>query len=408
LLSLEKIILLVYNHILTENIRAAFMDKAKIIELINQGEDSRAQFKENFTNSDQLAAEMVAFSNAQGGCIIIGVSDDGDIKGLSKKDIQRLNQLISNTATENIKPLITPLTGIVTIEDKLILVIEVKKGINKPYCTNKNVFFTKVGADKRKISCEELLRLFQDSGHLSADEMLIPDSTVDDINYFIFNKFFEKNYEQSVKETGQPIEKLLENLKLFRDGKMNLAGLLLFGLNPQKFKPIFIIKAVSFFGNDIAGTEYRNSEDIDGDIETLYKNGMGFLLRNLDKTQQGQDFNTLGILEVSKIALQEVLQNALIHRSYFKNAPVRLLVFDNRIKIISPGKLPNGLTVENIKYGNAVARNYILASFASKILPYRGLGTGIKRAIKEQPDIEFINDAEGEQFIVIIPRPKEK
>lgn len=269
------------------------MDKAKIIELINQGEDSRTQFKENFTNSDQLAA----------------------------------------------------------------------------------------------------------------DEMLIPDSTVEDINYFIFNKFFETNYEQSVKETGQPIEKLLENLKLFRDGKLNLAGLLLFGVNPQKFKPIFIIKGVSFYGNDIAGTEYRNSEDIDGDIETLYKNGMVFLLRNLDKTQQGQDFNTLGILEVSKIALQEVLQNALIHRSYFKNAPVRLLVFDNRIEIISPGKLPNGLTVENIKYGNAVARNYILASFASKILPYRGLGTGIKRAIKEQPNIEFINDAEGEQFIVIIPRP---
>ena len=187
---------------------------------------------------------------------------------------------------------------------------------------------------------------FTNSGHLAADEMFIPESTVEDINYFIFNKFFENNYEQSVKETGQPIEKILENLKLFRDGRLNLAGLLLFGLNPQKFKPIFIIKGVSFFGNDIAGTEYRNSEDIDGDIETLYKNGMGFLLRNLDKTQQGRDFNTLGILEVSKIALQEVLQNALIHRSYFKNAPVRLLVFDNRIEIISPGKLPNGLTVE--------------------------------------------------------------
>lgn len=66
------------------------------------------------------------------------------------------------------------------------------------------------------------------------------------------------------------------------------------------------------------------------------------------------------------------------------------------------------MTVENIKYGNAAARNYILASFASKMLPYRGLGTGIKRAIKEQPDIEFINDVDGEQFIVKIPRPAKK
>lgn len=175
-----------------------------------------------------------------------------------------------------------------------------------------------------KISREELLRLFQESGHLSADEMLIQDSTVADLNYYKFNKFFEDNYDRSIKDTDQPVGKLLENLKLAKEEKLNLAGLLLFGLNPQKFKPIFIIKAVSFYGNDIAGTEYRGSEDIGGDIETLYKDGMGFLLRNLEKTQQGQDFNTLGVLEVSKIALQEVLQNALVHRSYFKNAPVRL------------------------------------------------------------------------------------
>jgi len=265
-----------------------------------------------------------------------------------------------------------------------------------------------MGADKRKISREELLRLFQDSGHLAADEMLIYDSTVDDLNMDKFKKFFKKNYEQTIKATGLPMEKLLQNLNLFKDSHLNLAGLLLFGEHPQRFKPVFLIKAVSFFGNDMADTEYRNSEDITGDMENLYKDGMAFLLRSLDKLQNGQNFNSLGILEVSRIALEEVLQNALIHRSYFKNAPIRLLVFDNRIEIISPGKLPNGLTVENIKYGNTVARNHIITSFASKMLPYRGLGTGIQRAIKEQPDIEFINDRDGEQFIVTIPRPKKE
>ena len=241
-----------------------------------------------------------------------------------------------------------------------------------------------------------------------AAEMIIFDSTIDQLNLDKFKKFFEKNYGQSIQETGLPLEKLLQNLNLFKDGHLNLAGLLLFGEHPQQFKPMFLIKAVSFFGNDIAGTEYRNSEDIPGDMENLYKDGMGFLLRSLDKVQDGQNFNSLGILEVSRIALEDVLQNALIHRSYFKNAPIRLLVFDNRVEIISPGKLPNGLTVENIKYGNTVARNHIIASFASKLLPYRGLGTGIQRAIKEQPDIEFINDVDGEQFIVIIPRPEKR
>lgn len=384
------------------------MKKSEILKRIEHGEDSQYQFKENFTNSEQVAAEMVAFSNSRGGYLLVGISDDGKVKGLSKEDIHRLNQLISNTATVNVSPPITPLTEIVEIEDKKVLVVEVKQGINKPYCTNKNIFYTKVGADKRKISREELLRLFQDSGHLSADEMLIFDSTIDQLNLDKFKKFFEKNYEQSIQETGLPLEKLLQNLNLFKDGHLNLAGLLLFGEHPQQFKPIFLIKAVSFFGNDIAGTEYRNSEDITGDMENLYKDGIGFLLRSLDKVQDGQNFNSLGILEVSRIALEEVLQNALIHRSYFKNAPIRLLVFDNRVEIISPGKLPNGLTIENIKYGNTVARNHIIASFASKLLPYRGLGTGIQRAIKGQPNIEFINDVDGEQFIVIIPRPEKR
>jgi predicted HTH transcriptional regulator len=384
------------------------MKKAEILKRIERGEDSQTQFKENFTNSQQLAAELVAFSNSRGGYILVGISDDNRVKGLSKEDIHRLNQLISNTATEVVQPPITPLTEIIEIESKKILVVEVKQGINKPYCTNKNIFYTKVGADKRKISREELLRLFQDSGHLAADEMLIYDSAVDDLNMDKFKKFFEKNYKQTIKATGLPMERILQNLNLFKEGHLNLAGLLLFGEHPQRFKPIFLIKAVSFFGNDMADTEYRNSEDITGDMENLYKDGMAFLLRSLDKLQNGQNFNSLGILEVSRIALEEVLQNALIHRSYFKNAPIRLLVFDNRIEIISPGKLPNGLTVENIKYGNTVARNHIITSFASKMLPYRGLGTGIQRAVREQPNIEFINDGDGEQFIVVIPRPKKE
>ena len=82
-----------------------------------------------------------------------------------------------------------------------------------------------------------------------------------------------------------------------------------------------------------------------------------------------------------------------------------MLIFDNRIEIINPGGLPNGLTIENIKYGNSTIRNPIIASFAAKILPYRGLSSGIVRALSEQPNIEFINDVDGEQFTAIIPRP---
>jgi len=120
--------------------------------------------------------------------------------------------------------------------------------------------------------------------------------------------------------------------------------------------------------------------------------------------QNGQGFNSIGVPEVSVIALEEVLQNSLVHRDYFKNSPIRLLVFDNRIEIISPGRLPNSLTVDEVKYGNPVTRNNQIALFASRTLPYSGLGSGLRRAYAEQPDMELENDVEGEQFIVRFPR----
>ncbi len=111
-------------------------------------------------------------------------------------------------------------------------------------------------------------------------------------------------------------------------------------------------------------------------------------------------------MEISEIALTELLQNALVHRDYFRNSPIRVLVFNNRVEIISPGKLPNSLTVEDIKYGNPVIRNNQLVSFSIHTMPFSGLGSGIRRSLKEQPNINLINDVEGEQFIVIFPRPE--
>ena len=85
---------------------------------------------------------------------------------------------------------------------------------------------------------------------------------------------------------------------------------------------------------------------------------------------------------------------------------MRLFVFDNRIEMISPGCLPNSLTIENIMMGNAVVRNNLIVSYASKLMKYRGLGTGVSRALKHQPDLQLFNDKDGEQFKVVIPRKK--
>lgn len=97
--------------------------------------------------------------------------------------------------------------------------------------------------------------------------------------------------------------------------------------------------------------------------------------------------------------------NALIHRDSFVSAVTRIFIFDNRIEIISPGHLPNNLTIEKIRAGNSNIRNPILASFAAKkIVPYRGLGSGIRRAIAEWKDIDFVDDRQGCTFTVIVRR----
>jgi predicted HTH transcriptional regulator len=385
------------------------MDQFRLLELIGNGETSTVQFKETFPHQfDSISQEMVAMSNAKGGIILFGIEDKtGKIKGLSYSAIQDINNKVANIATNNINPMIYITTEALTVDEKSVLVVYIDEGVAKPYKDNQGVIWMKQGSDKRRVTDNnEILRLFQHSGTFYADEQPIPYTNVTDINKILVNDFVQKEYGQSIEDIGLSYEKLLSNLNILREGKLSLAGLLYFGNNPQQYRPSFIIKAVSFFGNDIAGKDYRDSKDITGTIPELFDRGMSFFKSNLQQKQNKQGFNTIGQLEISKIALEELLQNALVHRDYTKNASIRLLIFDDRIEIISPGKLPNSLTIDNIKFGNAVVRNNIIASLCAKTMPYRGLGSGIKRAMKEEPEVELINDVEGEQFIVKIPRKK--
>ena len=382
-----------------------YMDEWQIAERIELGEDSTTQFKENIRNNTSLAEEMVAFSNAMGGLILVGVTDTGDIQGISADDVRRINNMVSNVASEHIKPPITPMTYTRKVDGKVLLLIEVKSGTNKPYCTNGGVYITKSGADKRRISQEELQRLFQESQRFYADESLVAGSGMADLDENLLSTYYEKEYGESIGEQAIPKEQALENLLLARNNALTLAGLMLFGKKPQLRKPAFLIKAVSFAGDELSGTVYRDSEDIRGNIPQMFKESMGFMLRNLRKIQNGKSFNSIGDLEIPKLVLEELLVNALIHRDYFIDAPINLFIFDNRLEIISPGKLPNSISVANIKHGISVIRNPIITSFATKLLPYRGIGSGIVRVLKHYETIDFDNDRERERFTVTVWRP---
>ncbi len=119
------------------------METLEIMQTLARGEDSFNQFKKNIINIDALAIEIIAFSNTMGGKIFIGVDDDGNVTGLTSGDVQRINQLLSNAASQNVKPAVNPLTEITVINDLRIMIIDVPKGINKPYQDKNGVFWVK-------------------------------------------------------------------------------------------------------------------------------------------------------------------------------------------------------------------------------------------------------------------------
>jgi len=386
------------------------MNTIELLNIIASGETSTVQFKEKLDNNDSIAAEMIAFANSKGGKILFGVEDKtGSIKGLDYHQLQKIENRLATIASDSVKPQIFITTEVITLEansknEKRVLVVDVEEGSTKPYKDRNGAIWQKQGSDKRRVTDNnEQIRLFQESGIVYVDEMIVPQTSPEqvDISKVIqYLKMQKGNMYQHIEIT----ETLLTNLNIIKKEQLTLGGLLFFAKEPQKFRPAFCVKAVSFFGNSIGGTDYRSSKDIIGTIPEMFEETIHFFTSNLHHIQAGQNFNSVGKLEISQIALEELLQNAFVHRDYSKNAPIRVMIFDNRIEIVSPGALPNSLTVENIKMGNAVVRNNLLVSYCSKLMNYRGFGSGITRALEEEPNTKLINDVDGEQFMVIIPR----
>jgi ATP-dependent DNA helicase RecG len=381
------------------------LETIELLETLLRGEDSRHQFKEDVTNAASLGAEIVAFANSGGGRIFIGVADDGDAHGLNAEDISRINQLISNAASNCVRPPVNPLTENVSVSTGVVIVVTIPDGISKPYMDHVGAIWMKTGSDKRRVTArEEMQRLFQASQLIHGDDVTVTGTSVSDVDMEYFRRFYRLRYEQELEEQEDSLGRLLSNMRLASEGSLTVSGVLLVARDPQIFLPVFHVKAICYPGLDIHATAYLDSADIRGRLQTQFEESLSFVLRNLRREQAGQSVNSIGEIEIPRLVFEELLANALMHRDYFVSAPIRIFVFYDRIEIISPGHLPNNLTIANIRSGNSNIRNPILTSFATKVLPYRGLGTGILRAVKEYPEIDFVDDREGNQFRVVIRR----
>lgn len=135
-------------------------------------------------------------------------------------------------------------------------------------------------------------------------------------------EFYENDYKERVGDSGLSFERLLGNIRLTEGSELRLGGLLLFGRNPQVFKPAFHVRAVSFYGNEAEGTEFRDSEDIKGNLSRQYKDTLGFLLRNLKKVQRGTQFNQQGESEIPQPVLISLVNVSLKFMQKYFTAPV--------------------------------------------------------------------------------------
>ena len=389
------------------------------------------QFKERILDKYDIACELVAFSNSHGGKLVVGVKDKtGETNALSYSEVQETTNLLSDIASENVVPSILIKIDTVEVEDGNLVVATVKEGLNKPYHDNKGIVWVKNGADKRKVfDNAELAEMMTDCGSFAPDEAGVRDATINDLDATTIKQFLGNRFERVLEKKGltgdayneasldmicsaiakgHDCEKILRNLRFIRpDGTLTVAAMLLFGKYTQRWMPMMTAKCICFAGNSVGSKVFRdkvNDADMEGNLLHQYDTIMDFFTRNLHNVQVGDEFNSMGKLEIPYTSLVEFTVNSLVHRSLNMKAPVRIFIFDNRVEIHSPGALPNGLTIDDIKAGTSMPRNMFLFNNAIYLLPYTGVGSGITRALDEDVNVTFMNNDKAQEFVITVWR----
>ena len=402
-----------------------------ILKQINAGEVSGVQFKERILDKYDIACELVAFSNSHGGKLVVGIKDKtGEINALSYSEVQETTNLLSDIASENVVPSILIKIDTIEVENGNLVFATVKEGLNKPYHENKGIVWVKKGADKRKVfDNAELAEMMTDCGSFAPDEAGVRGATVNDLDATTIKQFLGNRFERVLEKKGltgdafneasldmicsaiakgHDCEKILRNLRFIRpDGTLTVAAMLLFGKYTQRWMPMMTAKCICFAGNSIGSKVFRdkvNDADMEGNLLHQYDTIMDFFTRNLHNVQVGEEFNSMGKLEIPYTSLVEFTVNSLVHRSLNIKAPVRIFIFDNRVEIHSPGALPNGLTIDDIKAGTSMPRNMFLFNNAIYLLPYTGVGSGITRALDEDINVTFMNNDKAQEFVITVWR----
>lgn len=394
--------------------------KSELLEIVANGENSGVEFKRDVLQNHQLAKELVAFSNLEGGMVLLGVDDDGTIAGLTRDNLE---EWVMNVCRDKVRPGVIPVFQ--TIRDvepgKDVAVVRVLRGgdVHSQWHENRNTYYIRVGSQSREPTPQELGRLFQQRGMFRADLRPVSGTSIADLDRRRLKDYFGRVRQQDVPEDDDAggWQTLLVNTEIMAEEGVTLSGMLLFGSAPNRFLPQAGIDAAAFPGTE---KDYAAKERLtlrgpmtplmgtDGQIleRGLVEQAWEFVRRNISVTATLED----GVRRVERLtypveAVRETVVNALIHRDYLlANTDIELAIYRDRMEVVSPGKLPNGITPERMRAGTRAARNQLLKDVMRDYGYLEHMGMGVPRKIvrgmnehnRTEPDLI----EEGERFIV--------
>ncbi len=380
------------------------MDLIELKERIAQWENLHTEFKEWPIHSDDLAADLVAFANSDGGQLILGVEKNRAIEGVG--DADGATREVDNVAANNCEPPITVIQEVLYPEDQLkggkgekaqaekkaVIVINIPKGDARPYRTNRGVYYIRTSFGRRQASREELLRMFQATESLYYDETPLPRLSIADLDWDALDRYLEATGQEDLKNNR---ERLLENWRMLSKGYPTIAGIILFGRQPQLHLPFAQINAARFMGQDSSENPF-DRKDLTGRLLDVIDQAERFLYLHLRIPHEIHGFEPEPKPELPKEALREAIVNAVAHRDYTIPGPVRLFIFDDRVEVHTPGKPPNTVDEAAMRAGVHVVRNpRIYARLSDAGLVTRA-GTGIRRIIR------LVREATGREVEIAI------
>ena len=377
------------------------MNGTELRALLRNGEDSTVEFKRDDVRNHDLARELVAFLNLEGGAVLLGVEDDGSISGATR---ERLEEWVIELCRAKIEPPVVPLLSWIrdAAPGRNVLAVRVPLGPDKPYARvhdNRRTYYIRVGSASREASREELERMYQASGRLRYGLKPAPGAGLDALDLRRLRDYLTRVLGGDAPAEDDPSgwETLLRNLELMAESAgarvATVDGLLLFGEAPERHLPQSGVRAICYPGAEPAYAT-RADEDLRGPLVPLkFKDGAvldrglvdqawDFVRHNTAPTARLEGARRIDGWEYPESVIREALVNALVHRDYgIAGADVMLAIYADRLEIQSPGRLPNAVTVEGMKAGMRYARNQTLVNVMRDYGYVEARGMGVRNRI---------------------------